>query len=185
MHKTVFSTVFRTFKSNVMQQGDCNAPATFLHLMTAIYCDVIGIFVYAYLDNLFIFSNTLNNHEQHLDYVFRMLRKHRLYLERDKCDLYSSSMDCLGHRVDNQGVHTDSDKMACIHEWRTPRNHKDVQRFLGLVQYLAHFMPDVTAYTSPLSAICRNGQPFYWKPLYKVCLQNIKAIACRSPILKP
>jgi Reverse transcriptase (RNA-dependent DNA polymerase) len=122
--------------------------------MTAIFRDVIGIFVYAYLDDLFIFSDTLEDHEKHLDYVFQTLRKHHLYLEKDKCDLYSDSMDCLGHRVDGRGVHADSDKMARICDWRTPRNHKDVQRFLGLVQYLAHFMPDVTAYTSPLSAIC-------------------------------
>jgi RNase H-like domain found in reverse transcriptase len=67
----------------------------------------------------------------------------------------------------------------------TPRNHKDVQRFLGLMQYLAHFMPDVTAYTSPLSAICWNGQPFYWKPLHEACIQHIKVITYRSLILKP
>jgi RNase H-like domain found in reverse transcriptase len=75
--------------------------------------------------------------------------------------------------------------MAHICEWRTPCNHKDVQHFLGLVQYLLHFMPDIAAYTSPLSAICRNGQPFYWKPLHKVCFKNMKAIACKSLILKP
>lgn len=46
-------------------------------------------------------------------------------------------------------------------------------------------MPDVTAYTGPLSAICRNGQPFYWKPLHGKCFESIKAIACKSPILKP
>ena len=94
-------------------------------------------------------------------------------------------MDCLRHRIDDRGVHTDSDKMACIHEWHMPRNHKDVQRFLGLVQYLAHFMPDITVYMSPISAICQNGQLFYWKPLHEACFQNIKAIACKSPILKP
>ena len=75
--------------------------------------------------------------------------------------------------------------MARVREWRMPRNHKEVQRFLGLVQYLAHFMPDVTAYTGPLAAICRNGQPFYWKPLHDACFSNIKVIACKSPILKP
>ena len=46
-------------------------------------------------------------------------------------------------------------------------------------------MPDVIAYTGPLSAICRNGQPFYWKPLHKACFNHIKVIACKSPILRP
>jgi RNase H-like domain found in reverse transcriptase/Integrase zinc binding domain len=60
-----------------------------------------------------------------------------------------------------------------------------VQRFLGLVQYLVHFMPDVTLYTSLLSVICRNGQPFYWKPLHEACFTQIKAITCRLLVLRP
>jgi hypothetical protein len=52
VHKTAFATVFGTYESNVMQQGDCNAPATFLRLVTAIFRDVIGIFLYTYLDDL-------------------------------------------------------------------------------------------------------------------------------------
>ncbi len=46
-------------------------------------------------------------------------------------------------------------------------------------------MLDITAYTGLLSAICRNGQPFYWKPLHEACLNNIKATACKLPVLKP
>ena len=93
--------VFGTFESNVMQQGNCNAPATFLRLMTTIFHDVIGIFVYAYLDDLFVFSNMLEDHEKHLEYIFQTLQKNHLFLEKEKCDLYSTSMECLGHLVDD------------------------------------------------------------------------------------
>ena len=185
VHKTAFATVYGTHESNVLQQGNCNGPATFQRLVTIIFCDAIGIHVHVYLDNLFIYSFTLEDHDQDLEYVLQKLRKNCLFIETGKCDLYSMSMDCLGHRIDDHGLHADTDKMACICEWRMPRNLKDVQRFLGLVTYLAHFMPDVTAYTGPISAICRNGQPFYWKPLHETCFNHIKAIACKSLILKP
>ena len=185
MAKTAFSTVFGTYLSAVMQQGDCNAPATFQRLVTHVFREAIGRFLHVYLDDIFIFSDTLDEHEKHLTYVFQKLRESRLYIEKAKCDLYSESMDCLGHLIDEHGLHADTDKMACVRDWRTPRSHKDVQRFLGLVQYLAHFMPDVTAYTGPLSAICRGGRPFLWKPLHDACLNHIKAIACKSPILRP
>ena len=55
----------------------------------------------------------------------------------------------------------------------------------GLVKYLTHFMPDVSAYTGPLAAIQKNGHPFLWKPLHQVCMDNIKALACKTPILQP
>jgi len=127
MHKTTFAMVYRMCKSNIMQQGDCNAPATFQQLMTIIFQDVIGIFVHVYLDNLFIFSSSIEEHEKHLEYVFEKLCKYYLFLEKEKCDLYSKSMDCLGHLINDQGLHTDVDKMAHVHNWQTPRNLKKVQ----------------------------------------------------------
>jgi len=94
-------------------------------------------------------------------------------------------VNCLGHMIDEKGLHADADKMAKIHDWNRPHNFKDVQRFLGLVQYLAHFLPDITSYTGPLVSMTMNGTPFYWKPLHEKCFQMIKAICCRTPILHP
>jgi hypothetical protein len=59
-----------------------------------------------------------------------------------------------------------------------------VQHFLGLVQYLAHFMPNVSAYTGPLAAIQKNGHPFHWRPLHQKCMDNIKILACKTLILQ-
>jgi hypothetical protein len=160
--KTAFATTFGTAVSHVMQQGDCNAPATFQRLMTWIFRDVIGNFIHVYLDDIFVYSETIEDHERHLSLVFNRLRKEQLYLSKAKCDLYSKDMDCLSHRITDQGLHVDSDKMGRILEWHMPRSHQEVQRFLGLVQYLANFMPDVAHLTSPLESICRGGQPFVW-----------------------
>jgi len=183
--KTAFATIYGTFVSHTMQQGDCNAPATFQRLMTVIFRDFIGRFVHVYLDDIFVYSNSIEEHERHLGLVFDKLRKAQLYLEESKLDLYSKRMDCLGHIIDDRGIHADTDKMARVRGWRTPRNKHDVQRFLGLVQYLAHFMPDVSAYTGPLAAIQKNGHPFHWRPIHQQCMDNIKQLACKTPILRP
>jgi transposase InsO family protein len=183
--KTAFASPLGTYVSRVMQQGDCNAPATFQRLMTWIFREYLGLFVRVYLDDIFVFSDTIEEHENHLEITFEVIRSHKMFLSRSKLDLYSEDMDCLGHRIDDRGLHADSDKMGRIIEWRTPRSQHEVQRFVGLVQYIAHFMPDVSAYTSPLEAICRNGQPFYWRPLHQTCLDRIKDLARKTPILKP
>ena len=103
--KTAFSMIDGTFLSQVMQQGDCNAPATFQCLMMVIFCDHLCRFVYTYLDDLFIYSETIKGHEQHLKAVFKILRKNRLYLEKEKCDLYTVRLNCLGHVINEKGVH--------------------------------------------------------------------------------
>jgi hypothetical protein len=141
--KTAFSTIYSTYLSAVMQQGDCNALSTFQHLMTLVFQEYIRRFVYVYLDDIFIFSNSIEEHEEHLAKVFRKLREVHFYLSPKKVDLYSPRMDCLGHIINDKGIHADADKMLRICKWRQLRNYNNVQRFLGLVQYLAHYMPDV------------------------------------------
>jgi len=168
--KTAFATVFGTFLSHVMQQGDCNAPATFQWLMTVTFRKHLGKFIHVYLDDIFVFSFTIEEHERHLQAIFDKLRDVKLYLEKSKLDLYSTAMDCLGHIID---------------EWRTPHDKHDVQQFLGLVQYLSHFMPDVMAWTGPLATLAGEKSIFLWKPMHQTCFNNIKQLATKLPILKP
>ena len=183
--KTAFTTVVGTFASNVMQQGDCNAPSTFQRFITHLLRDFLGKFVHAYLDDIFIFSDTIAQHQEHIRLVLDRLRKSKMVLNPKKCDFFSEKMDCLGHIIDDQGIHADSSKMALIQSWRTPRSYHDVQRFLGLVQYVQHFMPNVSIFTAPLSAITRNGHEFMWRPLHDKCFAEIKALVVKTPILKP
>ena len=78
--KTAFATTLGTFVSHVMQQGDCNAPATFQRLMTWIFREHLRIFIRVYLDDIFVYSNTIKDHEGHLRIAFDTLRWHRLFL---------------------------------------------------------------------------------------------------------
>jgi hypothetical protein len=89
--KTVFSTIMGTYVSNVVQQGDCNAPATFQCLMTSIFRDIIGRTNHTFLDDVFTFTGTLEEHEMALGTVFTRLRENRLYLKW-------SSVTCMQKR---------------------------------------------------------------------------------------
>ncbi len=185
VHKTAFSTIAGTYTSNIMQQGDCNAPATFQRLMTYIFRDCIGRFLHVYLDDLFIYTNTIEEHEKCLRIVFDRLREHQLFLKWSKCDLYAEKVDCLGHVIDDDGIHPDEDKLSRIRDWRTPRNYNDIQRFVGLVNYVANFLPNISLYTGPLLSMTQNGAPFFWRPLHQRCFDMIKHLCCKTPILQP
>ena len=132
-----------------------------------------------------MFSNTTEEHERHLKEVFDRLRSNTLYLKWSKCDLYSKSVDCLGHVIDDKGIHPDTGKLACIIDWRIPRDYNDIQRFIGLVNYVANFLPDITTYTGPLMAMTQNSAPFYWRPLHQQCFDMIKHICQKTLIICP
>ena len=101
VHKTAFTTVLDTFRNQVMQMGDCNTPSTFQQLMTAIFRDCISRFVHVYLDDIFIYSRSIKEHEKHLGIIFQWLRDHHLFVSKSKVDLYSKRLECLSHIIDD------------------------------------------------------------------------------------
>ena len=105
VHKTAFATVLGTFRSQVMQMGDWNGPSMFQWLMTAIFCDCISRFIHVYLDDIFIYSCSIEEHEKHLEIVFQWLRNNHLFLSKSKVDLYSKRLECLGYIIDDRGIH--------------------------------------------------------------------------------
>src|SRR6266481_834660 len=115
--KMAFATIYGTFMSLVMQQGDCNAPSTFQRLMTSVFHDFITRFVHVYLDDIFIFSLSIEEHKQHLSQVFDKLQETQLYLSQEKVNLYSERMDCLGHIITDAGILT----CRCCQDMDFPR----------------------------------------------------------------
>jgi hypothetical protein len=162
VHKSVFTTIYGTYVSHTMQIGDCNAPTMFQHVMTMIFQHFIGIFLHAYLNDLFVYSNSVDEHKKHLALVFDKIHKFQFYLKKEKCELYAEQVDCLGHMINHWGLHADENKMTQICNWQQPRTYNDVQKFVGLIQYLAHFLPDISSYMGLLSAMSKNGQLFTW-----------------------
>ena len=109
--KTTFSTIFGTFRSWVMQMGNCNVPSTFQQLMTAIVWEFLRRFVHIYLNNIFRYSQSIREHIEHIMKVVQRLKELQFYLSKSKLDLFSDKTDCLGHVIDNNGIHAELDKM--------------------------------------------------------------------------
>jgi hypothetical protein len=77
------------------------------------------------------------------------------------------------------------DKLARIVDWRTPHDYNDIQRFVGLVNYVANFLPDMTTYTGPLMSMTQNGALFHWHHIHQQCFDMIKHICQKTPIIHP
>ena len=87
--RTIFNTPDGTMESLVMQQGNCNAGATYQTLMNHIFAPHLGVFIYIYLDDIIIFSNTIEDHVKHIRIVFDILRHEKLYLGPSKMQFFA------------------------------------------------------------------------------------------------
>src|SRR5256886_11943601 len=97
--KSTFITRFGTYEFVVMPFGLCNAPATFQRLMNTILRDILWKFVMDYIDDISVYSKTWEEHLQHLEEVFKRLRKAKLKINLDKCHFGAQEIQFLGHII--------------------------------------------------------------------------------------
>ncbi len=114
---TGFAMPYGTFESNVMQQGDCNAPSTFQQVLTWVFCDWIGMDVHAWFDDIFTGTNTVKEHNECLLWTYTHLKDKKLYISKKKFDPFALILDILGCKVDTHRVHTNSNKLAKLRDW--------------------------------------------------------------------
>ena len=103
-----------------MLQEDCNAPATMMRIMNTILSPYLGKFVWVYRDNILIFSNTYNDHLNHLRQIFKKLEENNFYLRMDKCNLLVDDIEVLGHTIKGNQITPVKEKIMHITDFPTP-----------------------------------------------------------------
>ena len=156
VNRSIFNTPDRTMVSKVMQLGDCNSGATYQALMNHIFQPYLGDWMDIYLDDLVIYSDTIEDHMRHLRTVIDILRKEKFYLSEHKMQLFQKELKILGHIVNNQGIRMDPHKVESIKQWKVPTNKDLLQGFLGSVSYLVLNILQLHITTSILSKIVRD-----------------------------
>jgi hypothetical protein len=126
--KAAFCTNRGLFEPLVMYFGLTNIPATFQTMMNEIFQDLIteGA-VSVYLDDILIFTNSLEEHRRITCLVLDCMREHKLYLRPEKCEFEKVRIEYLSIIISHNKVEMDLVKIAGVADWPTPSNKKEVQ----------------------------------------------------------
>ena len=182
--KTAFRTKFGLFEYMVMPFGLTNAPATFQRMINNVLREHIDHFVIAYLDDILIFSNTEEEHKEHVNKVLKLLKNNKLLVEPKKCKFHAQEVDFLGHVITPGEIRMQERLIAPIKDWKRPENVKDIQSFLGLANYYQQFVKDFGRTAIPLYELTRKDKKFEWLIRQQQAFDQLKKALTSRPVLR-
>ncbi|KAJ9545033.1 hypothetical protein OSB04_024740 [Centaurea solstitialis] len=133
--KTAFRTRYGYYEFLVMPFGLTNAPAVFMDLMNRVCRPYLDKFVIVFIDDILIYSQSKEDHEQHLKLILELLKAEKLYAKFSKCEFWIREVHFLGHVVNKEGIHVDPAKIEAIKKWEAPKTPTEIRQFLGLAGY--------------------------------------------------
>ena len=200
--KTAFVCPLGFYEYTCMPQGVTNAPATFQRLMERCVGSMNLQEVLAFLNDLIVFSQTLEEHETRLGQVFDRLRNFGLKLSPEKCSFFCKSVSYLGHIVSEDGIGCDPSKIEAVRDWPRPCNMRQLKSYLG---YCGYYRRHIFAYgkislplTTLLKGYTRAGadkrlhtdaaavrKPFgaAWTSECETAFQALKTSLMQAPVL--
>ena len=145
---------------------------------------VLGHCATVYLDDILCFSPTAEQHEKDLAEILLLLRKHKLYANGKKFNLFLPEVKYLGHIVSGACIKVDPAKTSTVTNWEEPTNLKDLQMFLGLCNYFRRFVPKYSEVARPLTRL--TGSNAFHTPFTEeeqVAFNKLKQALVSPPVL--
>lgn len=168
MDKTGFITPFGSFRFERMAFGLSGAPSTFQSVMDAILVGLRDAEVLVYLDDLLIFSETIEDHVRRMRLVFDRVREANFKLNVAKCTFAVPEVVYLGHVVKKNGVAPDPSKITAIKDFPRPRTVRNARAFLGLSGFYRVFIRNYAAMSQPLTQLTKKDEKFVWTDLQQL-----------------
>ncbi|ORD97962.1 YG31B [Hepatospora eriocheir] len=160
-HKTAFALPNDLYEFTRIPFGLKNAPRVFQRVMQQIL-NVLD-FVKVYLDDILIHSENIHDHIQHCKIILELLKNHNVKINFDKSKFIQYEVKYIGFIISNQGIKADMDKIDNIRNLHESQNVKQLQKFLGFVNWFRDFLPDLSKILIPLTdKLKNNSKSFEW-----------------------
>jgi hypothetical protein len=166
-----------------MSFGLTNAPAYFMYLMNSVFMPELDKFVVVFIDDILIYSKTLEDHAKHLHVVLQRLRDHRLYAKFSKCEFWLDTIKFLGHTISKDGISVDPSKVQEVMDWKPPTSVHQIRSFLGLAGYYRRFIPDFSRIAKPMTELLKKGVKFSWNEKCAEAFHTLRAHLTTAPVL--
>jgi hypothetical protein len=172
--KTTFITKYGLYEFMVMSFGLTNAPAYFMYLMNSVFMDYHDKFVVVFIDDILVYSQNEQEHEEHLRKVLQRLRDCQLYTKHSKCKFGISEVLFLGHIINQDGLAVDPKKVVVILDWKAPKDVRGIKSFIGMAGYYRRFIEGFSKIARPMTTLLGKKVEFKWTPACQESFEMLK-----------
>lgn len=181
--KTAFVCHRGQYQYKRVSFGLANAPAYFQRAMSNILAPLLGKCVLVYIDDIIIYSKSMEEHQRDLGKVFDLLKVHNLQLKRSKCVFAQPSVELLGYRIDGRGIAPLEEKTSAIRDLPPPRTVSDVRSFLGMSGYYRQCVPNYAHVAEPMVELTRKKNEFRWDRDQQRAFDMLKSLLTSSVVM--
>jgi hypothetical protein len=150
--------------------------------MNSLFGPYMRRFMLVFMDDILIYSRTLEEHVLHLRQVFQVLLDNQLFVKFSKCAFAQPQVEYLGHVISKGGVATDPSKTEAMIQWPVPSSFTEVRGFLGLTGYYRKFVKNYGVIAKPLTSILKH-KVFSWTKEVEEAFLALKKAMCSVPVL--
>ena len=169
------------FAYNRLPFGIASAPALFQRAMEQILQGCQGTQVY--FDDIMVTGVHDDEHLENLEAVLDKLAAYGLHLRKKKCDFMQPSMEYLGHIVDSEGHHMDTSKVQAVVDAPAPKDVHELKSLLGMVNYYARFVPNLSTALHPLNRLLGKGVQWKWDNSCESAFNKVKSALTSAKVL--
>src|SRR5436190_999861 len=180
--KTAFRTHFGLYECLVMWEGLTNAPADFQAFMNKVLEPYLGHFAAAFFDDVLIFSETKEEHTEHVRKILQTFKEHGIYLRLPKCKFHTTKVDYLGFVISTEGISMDPRKQEEVLCWKPPKNVTQIQELIGFANFYRRFIKGFSKIVRPLTRTT-GKEGFQWGPNQEKAFENLKHAFATAPVL--
>ena len=135
-------------------------------------------------DDVIIWGSNKLQHDERLTAVLQRIKDSGLKLNKRKCQIGREELTFLGHKISKDGIGADPKKVEAILKMNDPTNKTELQRFLGMVNYIGKFVPNLADLTAPLRMLLEKDVEFEFVDIHREAVKKIKLMITSTPILK-
>lgn len=178
-----FATPFGNHEFNRMPFGIKTGPQVFQRKNEENFGDIENVSIY--IDDILIVGKTRQEHDRVLIEVLERAVERNVKFNATKIQIAVESVKYLGHIFSQAGIRPDEDRIVAIAGMKDPANKKDLQKFLGVANYMQSFIPNLSETTATLRELLKKNAVFNWTENHSHVVERIKNLIVESPILKP